>query len=214
MGLRQWTRRLGKRLTLALAILARSITGDVRSLVRAAAFTLMSYNSDSLFICGLGKCVESGGLSAICVGRQGQRRSTAFSKRPPSPRMMKTRTTLTTTICHCATAQAAPRHAVTHTQAAVVSPWTWWPFSLRTITPAPKKPTPVTMPWITRLSSLPVTAWIDRTASAEPRQRTPSVRTPVDLPCKSRLSPSRNSYQSRGTKPKCNIESAHIWHNL
>ena len=30
---------------------------------------------------------------------------------------MKTRTTLTTTICHCATAQAAPRHAVTHTQA-------------------------------------------------------------------------------------------------
>ena len=49
MGLRQRTRRLGKRLTLALAILARSITGDARSLVRAAAFTLMSYDSDSLF---------------------------------------------------------------------------------------------------------------------------------------------------------------------
>ena len=52
-------------------------------------------------------------------------------------------------------------------------------------------PTPVTMPWITRLSSVPVAAWIDRTAKAEPRHTRPSVRTPVDLPCRSRLSPSR-----------------------
>jgi hypothetical protein len=152
----------------------------------------------------------SGGLSAICVGRRGQRRSTAFSKRPPSPRMMKTRTTLTTTICHCATAQAAPRHAVTHTQAAVVSPWTWWPFSLRTITPAPRKPTPVTMPWITRLSSLPVTAWIDRTASAEPRQRTPKRAHAGRFAMQMAVEPEEDSYQGRGTKPKCDIESAHI----
>src|SRR5512132_368341 len=47
------------------------------------------------------------------------------------------------------------------------------------------------MPWITRLASVPVTAWIDRTAKAEPRHTRPSVRTPVCLPCRSRLSPSR-----------------------
>ena len=54
----------------------------------------------------------------------------------------------------------------------------------------PRLQTPVTMPWITRLASVPVTAWIDSTATAEPRHRIPSVRTPVGLPCRSRLSPS------------------------
>jgi hypothetical protein len=39
-------------------------------------------------------------------------------------------------------------------------------------------------------ASVPVTAWIDSTATAEPRHRIPSVRTPVGLPCRSRLSPS------------------------
>jgi hypothetical protein len=60
----------------------------------------------------------------FCVGRDGQRRSIAFSKGPPNARTTKMRTTPITTICNCATAQAAPMHAVTQTQAAVVSPCT------------------------------------------------------------------------------------------
>jgi hypothetical protein len=62
--------------------------------------------------------------AAASIGRHGQCRSIAFSKGPPNTRMTKTRTTAITTICHRATAQAAPMHAVTQTTAAVVSPCT------------------------------------------------------------------------------------------
>src|SRR5262245_48495857 len=82
----------------------------------------------------------SSGLSPTSAGlAPGQRRSIAFSNGPPKIRMTKTRATPKTTICHSAIAQAAPRHAVTHTQAAVVRPCTrWLPPSL-TMTPAPRK---------------------------------------------------------------------------
>ena len=63
-----------------------------------------------------------------------------------------------------------PIAETTQIEAAVVSPRTLKP-SL-TMTPAPRKPIPVTMPWITRVaaSALPAYAYsVPATSSAEPK---------------------------------------------
>ena len=99
-------------------------------------------------------------------------------------------------------------HAVSQTQAAVVRLWTCLPFSLRMMTPAPRKPMPVTMPCMTRLAS-PSPYPTAITISAEARPTRPSVRTPVGLPCRSRLRPKRAPGQRRDPKPYGNLARFH-----
>src|SRR6516164_6238520 len=64
-------------------------------------------------------------LWSVCYARsldswRGQRRSIDFSNGPPKTRMTRTSAAPKATICHSAHPQAAPIHAATQTQAAVV----------------------------------------------------------------------------------------------
>src|ERR1700724_2212266 len=80
--------------------------------------------SKTAYISELGTCVVLRVSCPESVGPwPGQRRSIAFSKGPPKTKMARTRKEPNTTICHSATAKAAPINAVTHTQSAVVSPY-------------------------------------------------------------------------------------------
>ena len=55
-----------------------------------------------------------------------------------------------TTSGHCARPQATPVAAASHTEAAVVRPFTLSSACPRMMEPAPRNPTPVMMPWMTR----------------------------------------------------------------
>ncbi|MOA30056.1 hypothetical protein D3C78_1511060 [compost metagenome] len=89
---------------------------------------------------------------------------------------------------------AVPMAAVIHSPAAVVRPFTWlvsWPLPFRMV-PAPRKPIPATMPWITRLSACSSAPAIlgASTNRAAPSDTSMWVRTPADLPLCSRSKPS------------------------
>jgi hypothetical protein len=88
-----------------------------------------------------------------------------------------------------------PTAAVTQIDAAVVSPrMRFWP-GFWTITPAPRKPMPVTMPCTAReTSAFTESVWLEKPIAAmvarhAPSATSPSVFMPVGLPCRARSMP-------------------------
>lgn len=104
-----------------------------------------------------------------------------------------------------------PIAVAAHELAAVVSPRTS-PGARRKIRPAPRNPTPVTTPWMTRLApSGPSTSAPIPVTAAAANARSAKVRSPADLPRNSRSSPiakpRRAASDARPSKASCNEAS-------
>jgi len=133
----------------------------------------------------------SGGPSRCRLKIHSVIRSTAC----PNTSTASTSSTDTLTTLQYPRPHTIPIAAHTQIVAAVVSPVTC-PAASRRITPAPRKPTPVRIPWMIRLiafGSAPAVPICERSvitvAMAAPSATSACVRIPAGLPCKSRFAP-------------------------